>query len=66
MFLGSTRIFYQFLLSFHDKIVEVEFSHHLSPKIVDGPELRDVGPVRCLGCYIENLPKFPSNDRIEF
>ena len=46
MVLGSTTIFYQYLLSFPDKIVEVELLHHLSPEIVDGPELRDVGPVR--------------------
>ena len=39
MFLSSTFDFYQFLLSFRDKIVDVDLLHHVCPEIIPGTQL---------------------------
>ena len=51
-------IFFQFILSFRNKIVEIELLYHVCLEKVDGTQLGDVGPVRELGCHIEIRSKF--------
>ena len=50
--------FYQFLLSFRDKIVGVKLFHHNSLENFYETQLGDVGPVRVLGSRIKIQPKF--------
>ena len=58
MFSSFSLIFYKSVFSFYHKIVAIEHLYRLGPDILDGTQLRDVGPFRGQVCHIKIPPKF--------